>query len=215
MKMGFYSRYLFFKINALEEIIHLNYIRRKLRNKGFSIISNNCWGGSVYEDFHLEYKTPTIGLFFFAPCYIKFIYDLKNNLKGELNFISFSKYDKANQLRSVNPYPIGLLQGDIEIHFLHYTSERDALEKWVRRAERVNFDNLFFSFTDNEVCTFEEIKAFDALPYKKVFFSAKFLPNINSLVFLSAYRGQEGVGNLYDYRKNYRRDFNVLKWLNN
>lgn len=214
MKMGFYRRYLIHKLNEYREKKYLNHIRSSLKNNNFSIISNNCWGGSVYEDLQLKYQTPTVGLFFFAPCYIKFLNDLQNNLKGELIFIKNSKYEKGKGLQAVEPYPIGLIRGEIEIHFLHYKTEQDALIKWNKRAKRVNFNNLFLSFTDNEECTLEEIKSFDALPYKKVFFSAKEIPGINSLVYLDVYKGDNGIGNLYDYRWNYRKYFNVLSWLN-
>ena len=36
-----------------------------LKNKSFSIISNNCWGGIVYDIFGLQYRSPTIGCYFF------------------------------------------------------------------------------------------------------------------------------------------------------
>ena len=35
-----------------------------------SIITNNCYGTQYYTDENYEYKTPFIGLFLFAPCYI-------------------------------------------------------------------------------------------------------------------------------------------------
>lgn len=38
-----------------------------LKNKCFTIISNNCWGGFVYQKFNLQYRTPFVGLFIFAP----------------------------------------------------------------------------------------------------------------------------------------------------
>ena len=51
--------------------------RNKLNNTDFSIISNNCWGGSVYRRYGLQYKSPTIGLYFFAEEYIKFLMNLE------------------------------------------------------------------------------------------------------------------------------------------
>ena len=116
---------------------------------------------------------PLLDCFFFTPCYIKFISNLQANLAYELKFIDHSKYNKANQLRLENKYPIGLINNEIEIHFLHYKTQSEAFDKWTRRKERVNFKNLFFSFTDNESYTIEELKTFDELPYRKVFFSSK------------------------------------------
>ena len=38
-----------------------------------TIISNNCWGGFVYQKFNLQYRTPFVGLFIFAPDYIELL----------------------------------------------------------------------------------------------------------------------------------------------
>jgi uncharacterized protein (DUF1919 family) len=111
----------------------------------------------------LAYKTPTVGLFFFSDCYIKFLQDLKGNLNKELRFINVSKYEKGNQLRTSSYYPIGVIGNEIEIHFLHYKTEDEAREKWDRRKSRVDFDNLFISFTDNEPFTNEQLLTFDNL----------------------------------------------------
>lgn len=46
--------------------------RRKLKNTEFTIISNNCWGGFIYQKYGLKYQSPTIGLFFMGKDYIKF-----------------------------------------------------------------------------------------------------------------------------------------------
>lgn len=51
-------------------------LRKKQINKDrFTIISNNCWGGEVYESYNLIKQSPTVGLFFMASDYIKFIYN--------------------------------------------------------------------------------------------------------------------------------------------
>nr|WP_262352316.1 DUF1919 domain-containing protein [Lactiplantibacillus plantarum] len=39
-------------------------LRKKQINKDrFTIISNNCWGGEVYESYNLIKQSPTVGLF--------------------------------------------------------------------------------------------------------------------------------------------------------
>jgi len=214
MKFGFYKRYLIHIVNHFKERYYLKNCRNRLKNKDFSIISNNCWGGSVCEDLGSSYFSPTIGLFFFSPCYIKFLEDLKDNLMEEMVFITKSKYERGNYLQTLNPYPIGLIKGEIEVHFLHYKTNVEAEEKWKRRCRRVNFNNLFLSFSDSEGCTYAQVKKFDSLPYRKVFFSAKKIEGIRSLVFLKSYHGQPGIGNIYDDRWKYRRHFDVVNWLN-
>ena len=47
--------------------------RKKLNRADFTVISNNCWAGSVYRYFGLPYLSPTAGLYFFASDYIKFV----------------------------------------------------------------------------------------------------------------------------------------------
>ena len=40
-----------------------------LQNTNFSIISNNCWGGYVYQEQNLPYQSPFVGLFLYAKDY--------------------------------------------------------------------------------------------------------------------------------------------------
>jgi len=53
-------------------------LRSQLKNRNFTIVSNNCWGGEVYRGFGLPYQTPFVGLFLFPACYIKLLKNLKN-----------------------------------------------------------------------------------------------------------------------------------------
>ncbi len=201
---------------TFSEKVYCKWLKLFIKNKEFSIISNNCWGGGIYENLKMEYTSPTVGLFFYAPCYIQFLSNLEKNLKAEINFITTSKYEDANLDRNNRnlTYPIGLL-GEIEIHFLHFHSEEEAAEKWKRRAKRVKLDRLFIKFCDRDLCTDKEIKSFDELPFEsKVFFSAKKRSNIKSLVFLNDYREEPFVGSLYDYPWSYRKQFNIVNWLN-
>ena len=54
-----------------------NFRKRKINNIDFTIISNNCWGGLVYESYGLPKNSPTVGMFFMAEEYIKFVSNLK------------------------------------------------------------------------------------------------------------------------------------------
>jgi uncharacterized protein (DUF1919 family) len=171
-------------------------------------------GGRVYKELKVPYFTPTIGLYFFSSCYIKFVQNLEYYLNQPLNFILTSKYEKANNLRINNPYPIGILNNDVEVHFLHYNTKSDALEKWNRRKDRINYNNLFFSFTDNESCSFDEIQAFDNLDFNKVFFSSKNFESIQSLIWLKQFTASDGIGDIYSNPREYRKYFDAVHWLN-
>lgn len=191
-------------------------LRKKLSNKDFTLISNNCWGGGIYEDLGLPYTTPTVGLFFHGPCYLSFLEGLKFYLQETIVFIAESKYEIANSKRQDNQdfYPIGLL-GDIEIHFLHYHSKEEALEKWNRRKVRINFDNIFVELGQNELVDYKLMKRFDNLPYKnKLLFSGQNHEDLKSLVWLKYRQDFEDVGDLYTDRNVWRPEFNVVEWLN-
>ncbi|HEY6977057.1 MAG TPA: DUF1919 domain-containing protein [Chitinophagaceae bacterium] len=188
--------------------------RRRLKNKSFTIISNNCWAWSVYEDLGVPYDTPTVGLFFYAPCYIKFLKNVRHYLGAPLTFKDHSCYSLANEKRQRKKYPIGVLD-DIEIHFLHYKNEGEAFEKWNRRAKRINFDNLFVACSEVDLCTIEHIKEFDKLNFQhKVFFSAKNYQGIHSLVWLKCFEDKPYIGDISTHRWSYRKYFDVVGWLN-
>ncbi len=76
-------------------------------------------------------------------------------MKQPLTFVTVSRHEHINVYRTQKDldYPIGLLGDNVEIQFLHYHSEADAMEKWNRRLQRVakNDEDLFFKFCDREL----------------------------------------------------------------
>lgn len=80
--------------------IYFAFSRQRLKNKSFTLISNNCLAGCVLHDFSMRFDTPTINLFIPFPDYIKFLTDLKCNVNKEIEDITAD-----------SPYPIGLLGG--------------------------------------------------------------------------------------------------------
>jgi uncharacterized protein (DUF1919 family) len=157
--------------------------KKKLHNTDFTIISNNCWGGMIYESYNLPKESPTVGLFFMAEDYIKFLQNLKEYISTELIFIKPEQSRWKEQFcgdKRFGHYPVGLLK-DIEIFFLHYHSEQEAKEKWKRRCQRINWDRLLIKFNDQNCCTMKEVEEFMSLPYKnKVFFTCKDWKGISS-----------------------------------
>jgi uncharacterized protein (DUF1919 family) len=186
----------------------------RLRNKDFTIISNNCWGGTVYEDLAQPYTTPTVGLYFFASCYLKFLKRLEHYASAPMTFRDVSTYERANEQREGRRYPIGALD-DIEVHFLHYETEDEAREKWTRRAARINFANLFVAYSDVDLCTADHMREFERLAFPhKVFFGAKNYAEMRSLVWLKCYEKDAHVGDISVQRWSYRKYFDVVAWLN-
>ena len=89
-------------------------------------------------------------------------------METPLVFISYtdSKYRDIIEERGQQNIPIGKLD-DIEIFFLHYKSEKEAREKWERRAKRINYENLIFKFSKMNLCSDEDLREFDALEGNK------------------------------------------------
>lgn len=169
------------KVNKYLRKIPANTRKKKLKYDDFTIISNNCWGGMIYESYNLPKESPTVGLFFMASDYIKFLSDIHGYLEQNLSFIdpNESKYkDFLETDPRFGSYPIGKLK-DIEIMFLHYHSEEEAKEKWERRCKRVNWNRLLVKFNDQNGCTERDVKDFLKLPYKnKLFFTCHEWPEI-------------------------------------
>lgn len=167
---------------------------------GTSIICSNCLGGRILQDIGMQYNTPTLGLFFPYPDYIEFCRDLKYYLtEAKLSFVDESRYPERNEHRAKWPfrYPIGMLDGKIEIHFLHYHSREEAETKWLRRSIRINWDRLFVIGMDQNGCTVNDIEAFDKLPIKnKIFFSSRPVDG-ESIVFMREFGKNGCVGDPY------------------
>ena len=112
---------------------------RGLKVDDFTIISNNCWGGTIYESYGMRKNTPTVGMFIMPSDYVRFCGDLDRYLAEPLEFISTeeSKWkgvlgDKDNW----GTYLIGRV-GDVELHMLHHHDEETARRKWESRVGRV------------------------------------------------------------------------------
>ena len=164
------------KINKFFRLTFAEKRKKKLKNQNFTIISNNCWGGMIYESYNLRKNSPTVGLFIMPKDYIKFIKNLKKYLKIELTFIKPEDSKYTDVLKSdsrFGSYPIGKLD-DIEIMFLHYKNENEAYEKWERRKKRINFENIIYKFNDQNGCTKSDFYEFANLPLpNKLFFTVK------------------------------------------
>jgi uncharacterized protein (DUF1919 family) len=144
-----------------------NYRKKQLKYTDFTIISNNCWGGMIYESYDLPKETPTVGMFFMASDYIRFLQRLKEYITGGLlTFINpqDSKWkEEVSGDKRFGSYPVGVLKLDetdpgVEIFFLHYKDQQQAREKWQRRCSRVNWNKLIIKFNDQNGCTEEDVK---------------------------------------------------------
>ena len=188
--------------------------RRRIRPEPFTIVANDCWGAEVYQHLRRPYATPFVGLFVQGPCFVRLLSDLERHLAAPLAFVERSRYDDVNAPRdagTVPRTPIGVLGGEVELHFVHLPDEREAREKWERRVERVRFDRLAVkACSGKDGFTDAHLRAIDALPYeRKVIFSDRGLDGVRSAVALRPY-----VGNGALQFPLSRERFDVVRWLN-
>ena len=187
-----------------------------LIDKDTSIISSNCFAGRIMQDLGMLYNSPTLGLYFWAPDYIEFLSNLRFYItEAKIQFVEHSKYPLGDKRRKEwrHWYPLGWLDGKVEIHFLHYYTEEEAAEKWYRRASRVNWDKLLVIGMEQNLCTIDEIKAFDKLPFEnKFFFSSKELPELKSNCYIQEFKTNGEVGDPYRNADIFYRE--LIKRLN-
>lgn len=184
---------------------------KKIKNKNLTIISNNCWGGIFYRNNNLEYLSPTLGMFFMADEYIKFIYEMKKYISAEINFVSIEDSKYCEYLKMIKYDGLIAKILDLEICFLHYDSEVEAREKWNRRKERINWDNILFKFNDQNLCTYDNLKKFEEFEAKnKICFTAKKYPQLDTIQI----KQFEKYNYVLDDIKSYKKYINMIDFIN-
>ena len=76
------------------------------------------------------------------PDYIEFLGNLHHYLtKAKIEFVEHSKYPVGDERRAAwsHWYPIGLLNGKVEIHFLHYYSGEGGVREVVPTCGKGEF----------------------------------------------------------------------------
>lgn len=189
--------------------------RKKINSENFTIISNNCWGGFIYQSYNIKYNTPTIGAFFMADDYIKFISDIKSIIYRNIKFINYKDSKYYNYFKGwdkFGTYPIGIFEdSDIEIHFLHYSSEEKVIIDWNRRVSRINWNKILYKFNDQNLCSIEHLKKFSELPYKnKICFTAN-NHNLKDIYYIKSASNFNNIPTSYEpFGKNKNVDINNL-----
>ncbi|WP_303312081.1 DUF1919 domain-containing protein [Hymenobacter sp. BT730] len=185
--------------------------QQQLRNRDFTVISNDCWGAEVYKHFELPFNTPFIGLMLMAPCYIELLRNPKYYLSLPLVFLEKSRYEIINDLQKTHkhPFPIASLGDKVEIQFLHYHTPEEAAEKWLRRVARINWDNLRVKFDGSkDFATPELVREFTALPYQQLLLLKKPIAGLAAGVVVPDYttNGMELFRRSLSY-------FDLLAWV--
>ena len=147
-----------------------------------------------------------------ADDYIKFIYNLKEYIDKDIDFIDINKSKHKDYLLKLNySSPIGKID-DIEIMFLHYNSEEEAKEKWNRRKKRIQWDNIIYKFSDQNMCTYNHLKMFNEFNAKnKICFTTRKYDELDTIQ-IKEFKNSE---NVLDDIKSYKKYFNFYNYLNN
>jgi len=178
-----------------------------IEKREFSVLSSNCIGGRIYDVLGLPYLTPTVGLFLFPDCFLKFAANALHYVQQPLKQAKHSMY--VSELT----YPVATID-DVEIHFLHYGSFSDAADKWIRRSARINFEQLYLSMTDRDGFEQRHERMFDELPIEaKVLFSCRPRASRHAVTILEQGNSHH-VGDLYTHYEAFYRNFSFSRWIN-
>ena len=158
--------------------------------EGITFISQNCIGGVFYHDMGLPFLTPTINAFIPKPGFVKMVLNLRYYMEQEL------------VIRWGEEYAIGMLD-DVEVHFMHYETCKEAKEAWDRRKQRINWDKIFVIGTDRDGFDEAVYEQWMQIPYPKILFTAH--PEFTEdAVCFPEYAEDGQIGDLIPERKFYR-----------
>ena len=102
-------------VNAQRKKAGLIFDRFRLKDKSFTLFSDDCWGVEVYKHFDLSFNTPFIGLMLAALCFLKLLSNPRCYLAQPLTFQQHSRYGYVNEMRATwkHYFPMATV-GDVE-----------------------------------------------------------------------------------------------------
>ena len=185
--------------------------RRRLKNDDFSLLCNNCNGGVICHDLGLQFRSPTVNLFFYKDHFFRFCENFDYYIAQPLTLCENPAHKPEID------YPVCNL-GDLELHFLHYTSFEQAKQKWDSRTARLNRDNMFVMWTFFGGTDEELLARFDRLPFaNKVAFTEREFPQYKSAFYIRGFE-EKGLGVLTQFDNVLGRrvidQFDYVDWFN-
>lgn len=134
----------------------------ELRTRQVSIVSINCWGGSVYHCLNLPFQSPFINFFMDAESFARMCRSLPEYLRQPVEYLGMHWNDKLQCA-----YPL-LRLGDVELHANHYQSGAGFIEKWETRLKRLKMDNIL---VETVAANEKELAYAETIPYRKICFT--------------------------------------------
>lgn len=195
-------------------IARRNKMQRELKNKEVSFLCPNCIGGILFHDLGLRFLSPTVNLMLTQTDFVKFVLNMDDYNESEFHFFKHKEYN----------CPCAYLGSDdmekIVVHFTHYHTEQESLDKWKERYSRINRDNVFVFLTERDGITREQIESLKNLNVKGlVVFTANDYSDIPYTVQIKKYESDGEVGNILKKSyindcREYEKYFDFVKWFN-
>lgn len=186
-----------------------NKMRKSLTNSTPSFLCPNCIGGILFHDLGLQFRSPTVNTMMTQTDFVKFACRLDHYLSLEPEFFKKPGYD----------CPCARLD-DITVHFTHYVSAEEAVQKWNERKQRIDRDNLFLFAMERDGLTREDILQLGQVPCRGlVVFTANDYPDIPYALQIPRYSAGGEVGNVLekswlDESRLYEHFFDFTRWFN-
>lgn len=139
------------------------YQRRQIcPSQQFTLISQNCVGGIIYNNLHIPFTSPTINTLIKGEDFVKFAEDFDGyatltptTLLGDRTF----------------PDTPSFALGDIQVWCPHSKNDETARADWSRRALRIKGERYLIANTWDLESNEGFIERILRLPYKKVIFT--------------------------------------------
>lgn len=170
----------------------------------------------MYRFYRIPFNSPFAGLFLPPEDYLRLLENF-GVIREPILMTDRDHSRYAARYAAERNYPVGILPGGIEVHFLHYATAAGALEKWSRRVPRIDPANMIVKFHQGTDCTDEHIRRFAALPFaNKVCFVARPVEGAaNCTLRLPEFAGRQCLDGKYwktaDLHYNLARRANAIK----
>ena len=182
------------------------YMRKRLKNKDFTILCSNCIGGIIYHRLGLPFRSPTINLWMHQRDYMIFAENIHEYQHLQLEFIETDV-----------GYPVAKL-GEITIYFNHSKTCEEASADWYRRMKRINFSNLFLIMYDREDIIRDDIVQFGNIPCRgRLVLSHRQHPDIPYVKTIAPTKrlfGAQCIDKDWLGLRTFEKHFDFVKWLN-
>lgn len=182
---------------------------RLLKNKDFTVVSNNCVDRLIYEamDIPKRDRASLSNGSFTHEDFLKLAVRFNFYMNQELDFCCYEY--RGITLNRHDVYPVGWL-GDIKVHFGHSAAWDRVKAVWDKRKKNIHMDSMFWILSDyGNVIKYPIAKAFSELDLNKCLQLSEcmyYLPSVN-------YSTKE-KGTFLDEDSIIEEWFDLLGWLN-